>query len=109
MKHPVEGKPVSMKDYFKGTMTTHMVGILGGVVWCVGQSFSMIASEKAGAAISYGLGQGATLVSALWGILIWREFKGSKGFESIEYCDVFSIYYRIGIFNICRSIRLDKI
>ena len=67
MKHPVEGKPVSMKDYFKGTMTTHMVGILGGVVWCVGQSFSMIASEKAGAAISYGLGQGATLVSALWG------------------------------------------
>lgn len=46
MKHPVEGKPVSMKDYFKGTMTTHMVGILGGVVWCVGQSFSMIASEK---------------------------------------------------------------
>lgn len=77
MKHPVEGKPVSMKDYFKGTMTTHMVGILGGVVWCVGQSFSMIASEKAGAAISYGLGQGATLVSALWGILIWREFKGA--------------------------------
>lgn len=46
MKHPVEGKPVSMKDYFKGTMTMHMVGILGGVVWCVGQSFSMIASEK---------------------------------------------------------------
>ena len=75
MKHPVEGKPVSMKDYFKGTMTTHMVGILGGVIWCIGQSFSMIASEKAGAAISYGLGQGATLVSALWGILIWREFK----------------------------------
>lgn len=32
---------------------------------------------KAGAAISYGLGQGATLVSALWGILIWREFKGA--------------------------------
>ena len=43
--------------------------------WCIGQSFSMIASEKAGAAISYGLGQGATLVSALWGILIWHEFR----------------------------------
>ena len=66
-----------MKDYFKGTTATHLVGILGGIIWCVGQSFSMIASEKAGAAISYGLGQGATLVSAMWGILIWREFKGA--------------------------------
>ena len=56
---------------------THCVGILGGVIWCIGQSFSMIASEQAGAAISYGLGQGATLVSALWGILIWKEFKGA--------------------------------
>lgn len=77
MKYPVEGKPVSVKDYFSGTLSTHMVGILGGVIWCVGQSFSMIASEKAGAAISYGLGQGATLVSAMWGILIWKEFKGA--------------------------------
>lgn len=77
MKKPVEGAPVSISGYFKGNMKTHLVGVLGGVVWCVGQSFSMIASEKAGAAISYGLGQGATLVSALWGILIWKEFKGA--------------------------------
>lgn len=77
MKHPVEGQPVSIKDYFRGTTSTHMVGLLGGVIWCVGQSLSMIASEKAGAAISYGLGQGATLVSALWGILVWKEFKGA--------------------------------
>jgi hypothetical protein len=77
MKRPVEGEPVSISGYFKGNLSTHMVGILGGVIWCIGQSFSMIASEKAGAAISYGLGQGATLVSALWGILIWKEFKGA--------------------------------
>lgn len=77
MKKPVEGQPISIAGYFKGSFSTHLVGILGGVIWCVGQSFSMIASEKAGAAISYGLGQGATLVSALWGILIWKEFKGA--------------------------------
>ena len=63
--------------YFWGSAKTHLVGILGGVIWCVGQSFSMIASEQAGAAISYGLGQGATLVSAMWGILVWKEFKGA--------------------------------
>ncbi|MDR2145925.1 MAG: GRP family sugar transporter [Tannerella sp.] len=77
MKRPVEGAPVSIGGYFKGKSVTHLVGILGGVIWCIGQSFSMIASEKAGAAISYGLGQGATLVSALWGILIWKEFKNA--------------------------------
>jgi glucose uptake protein len=77
MKRPVEGTPVSISAYFKGRWTTHTVGILGGIIWCIGQSFSMIASEKAGAAISYGLGQGATLVSALWGIFIWKEFQGA--------------------------------
>ena len=77
MKKPVEGDPVSISGYFKGDMKTHLVGVLGGVIWCIGQSFSLIASGKAGAAISYGLGQGATLVSALWGILIWHEFKGA--------------------------------
>lgn len=77
MKRPVEGSPVKISEYFRGNIKTHMVGVLGGMIWCLGQSFSMIASEKAGAAISYGLGQGATLVSALWGILIWKEFKGA--------------------------------
>lgn len=77
MKCPVEGAPVSISGYFKGKPGTHIVGILGGIIWCIGQEFSMIASEKAGTAISYGLGQGATLVSALWGILIWKEFKSA--------------------------------
>lgn len=77
MKRPVEGEPVQFADYFKGSFRTHQVGILGGMIWCLGESFSMIASGKAGAAISYGLGQGATLVSALWGILIWKEFRGA--------------------------------
>jgi Putative glucose uptake permease len=82
MKHPVEGEPVSISGYFKGNIGTHLVGILGGIIWCVGQEFSMIASEKAGAAISYGLGQGATLVSVLWGILIWKEFKDAPAISN---------------------------
>lgn len=77
MRHPVQGEPIKAGGYFKGSFPTHMVGILGGCIWCVGESLSMIAAGKAGAAISYGLGQGATLVSALWGIVIWKEFKGA--------------------------------
>ena len=38
-------------------------------------TLSIIASGVAGFAISYGLGQGATMVAALWGVFVWKEFK----------------------------------
>ena len=75
MYRPFKGEPVTYADYFQqGTPKLHAIGILGGVIWCIGMAFSMIASEKAGFAISYGLGQGATMVAAAWGVFIWREF-----------------------------------
>jgi glucose uptake protein len=78
MKRPIEGKPLSFKDYARGTWDVHMNGILGGVIWNIGMSMSILASGKAGFAISYGLGQGATLIAALWGVFIWKEFKGAS-------------------------------
>lgn len=76
MYRPVEGEKVSYADYFKqGTPKLHLIGILGGIIWGIGMSLSMIASDKAGFAISYGLGQGATMVAAAWGVFIWKEFK----------------------------------
>jgi glucose uptake protein len=77
MKRPFVGTPVSFGDYFKGGLRTHLTGILGGIVWGVGMSFSIIASGRAGFAISYGLGQGATMVAALWGVFIWKEFRAA--------------------------------
>lgn len=75
MVRPFSGESVTYKDYFvQGTPKLHLVGMLGGAIWAVGNLFSLIASEKAGPAISYGLGQGATLVAALWGVFIWKEF-----------------------------------
>ena len=75
MKKPFVGKPVAISEYFKGSLRIHSIGILGGIIWCVGMSFSIIASGQAGFAISYGLGQGATMVAAFWGVFIWKEFK----------------------------------
>ncbi len=75
MKKPFVGKPVSISQYFKGGLRIHSFGILGGIIWCVGMSFSIIASGQAGFAISYGLGQGATMIAALWGVFVWKEFK----------------------------------
>lgn len=75
MMKPFVGAPVSFGDYFKGGFTTHLTGILGGLIWGVGMSFNIIASGRAGFAISYGLGQGATMVAAFWGVFIWKEFR----------------------------------
>ncbi|MFY7825815.1 MAG: GRP family sugar transporter [Flectobacillus sp.] len=77
MKKPFVGAPVSYADYFKGSSKSHLMGIVGGAIWCIGMSFSIIASGAAGPAISYGLGQGATIVAAIWGIYIWQEFKSA--------------------------------
>jgi glucose uptake protein len=74
MRKPFEGSPLSYRDYFGGNFRIHAVGILGGLIWGMGNSFNLIAAGKAGPAISYGLGQGATLVAALWGVFVWKEF-----------------------------------
>jgi glucose uptake protein len=75
MRRPFEGTPTNYSEYFKGRFSTHLVGILGGVIWGIGNSLNLIAAGKAGPAISYGLGQGATMIAALWGVFIWKEFK----------------------------------
>ena len=96
MKKPFVGSPVSFNQYFKGGFRNHFTGILGGIIWCVGMSFSIIASGKAGAAISYWLGQGATIVAAIWGIFIWKEFKDApKGTSAI--LNIMLLLYVIGI------------
>jgi glucose uptake protein len=77
MRRPFVGSPVTYSDYLKGGFKNHVTGILGGVIWCIGMAFSILASGKAGPAISYGLGQGATVIAALWGIFIWKEFQAA--------------------------------
>jgi glucose uptake protein len=82
MNLPVEGEPVEFRDYFRGHFKQHLLGWLGGIIWCTGTIASFVAASapdnvQIGPAISYAVGQGATMVSALWGILVWKEFKGA--------------------------------
>jgi glucose uptake protein len=84
MRKPFSGNPVSFNDYFNGGWKNHLTGILGGIIWCIGMSFNIIASGKTSPAIAYGLGQGATVVAAIWGIFIWKEFKNApKGTSAL--------------------------
>ena len=93
MVRPLSGDPVPFGDYFtKGNLRLHAIGILGGVIWSVGMSFSIIASTAAGGALSYGLGQGATLVGALWGVFVWKEFKGAPSGTRPLLAAMFAFY-----------------
>jgi glucose uptake protein len=84
MYKPLTGERATYSDYFtKGNTRLHLIGILGGAIWSIGMTFNIIAAEQAGFAISYGLGQGATLIAALWGVFIWKEFKGAKGVNGL--------------------------
>lgn len=87
MIKPISGKPVSYMTYFReGTTKIHLIGILGGIIWSVGLTFNLISAGPAGFAISYGLGQGATLIAALWGVFIWKEFANApKGTHKLIY------------------------
>lgn len=73
-----------------------MTGILGGLIWGLGNSFNLIAAGKAGPAISYGLGQGATLVAALWGVFIWKEFRNANRQTNALLTAMF-IFFVIGL------------
>ena len=78
MYKPLQGDKVTFKNYISNsTLKTHLIGIMGGIIWCIGMSLSLISSEKAGYPISYGLGQGATMVAAAWGVFVWKEFRGA--------------------------------
>ena len=96
MYRPFVGQPTTAAAYFRGSGRDHLWGILGGIIWMTGMSFSIIASGKAGPAISYGLGQGATVVAALWGIYIWGEFRQAQS-RTRTLLNLMLVLYIVGL------------
>jgi glucose uptake protein len=83
MARPLDGKPpVNGADYWSASMGWHLAGILGGLIWCIGAVSNFVASvahldRPIGPAVSYSIGQGATMISACWGVFVWHEFAGA--------------------------------
>jgi glucose uptake protein len=97
MYKPIVGTPTTYKHYFThGTKRQHLIGLLGGLIFNTGFLFNLIASEKAGPAISYGLGQGATMIGAAWGVFIFKEFASAP--KSInKYLAAMFIFFILGL------------
>jgi len=78
MRRPIAGgAPTTCAEFFAAPLRHHALGILGGAVWAAGTVFNFIAGGKVSVAISYAFGTGGTLVAALWGVLLWKEFRGA--------------------------------
>lgn len=105
MYRPITGERATYADYFKkGDSRLHMIGILGGAIWSLGFTLNIIAVGQAGPAISYGLGQGATLVAALWGVFVWKEFKGASKNTNLMLAGMFLFFIAgLGLIIIART------
>lgn len=78
MKRPLVGAPVDFSGYFRQRPVDHLLGVLGGCVWGTGTVFNFVAAGFVGVAIAYAIGQAAPMVAALWGVLVWKEFRGAN-------------------------------
>jgi glucose uptake protein len=77
MRKPLTAdRPVTFHEYGDAPFAAHAWGLIGGVIWGTGMVASLVAANAnlVGPAISYAIGQGATMISAAWGIFVWREF-----------------------------------
>jgi len=92
MRWPIAGgPPVTFRQLFTAPLAHHVLGIVGGVIWAAGTVLNLIAADKASMAVSYSFGVGGTLVAALWGVFVWKEFQGAPRR---------SYYYLLGMFGL---------
>lgn len=98
MGHPLVGAPVRMREYFQGAGSVHLWGVLGGMVWGVGtiSNFAASYAQMVGPATSYALGQGATMVAAIWGVFVWKEFRGA-GPETKRLLALMFLFFILGL------------
>ena len=71
------GAPVDFSGFTSARIGDHLLGIAGGFVWGTGTVFNFVAASFVGVAISYAIGQAAPMVAAIWGVAVWREFRGA--------------------------------
>jgi glucose uptake protein len=102
MKRPLVGEPVDFSGYLRQRPQDHALGVLGGFVWGTGTVFNFVAAGFVGVAISYAIGQAAPMVAALWGVLVWKEFRGANA-RAKSYLAAMFVFYLLALFVIARA------
>ena len=82
MNLPVEGEPVEFGEYFKGRAKQHLAGLASGFIWYAGMVLAWVCTSvpetiRGGPMLRFMLAEGSPVLAALWGIVVFREFKNS--------------------------------
>jgi glucose uptake protein len=104
LRRPISGAPLQWKDYGTGTWNVHAWGIAGGLIWGVGTVANFVASyvPMIGPATSFSMGEGNTMISALWGVFVWKEFRGASSRVRIFLALMF-LCFLLGLTSIALS------
>jgi glucose uptake protein len=92
MRKPIVGTPVAASDYFHAPASYHALGLLGGAIWGLGTVFNFVAASLVGVAISYAIGQASPMVACLWGVFVWKEFRGANQRAKLYLAVMFAAY-----------------
>ena len=92
MRRPLVGTPIGFDGYTAAPASYHALGLLGGVVWGIGTVFNFVAASLVGVAISYAIGQASPMIAALWGVAVWKEFRGSNAKAKLYLAGMFTAY-----------------
>ncbi len=92
MRRPLTGTPVRIADYFHAAASQHAIGLLGGFIWGIGMVFNLVAANLVGVSISYAIGQASPMIAALWGLLVWHEFRGANTRARFYLAGMFCCY-----------------
>jgi glucose uptake protein len=103
MRKPLVGEPVRFSGFFAAPVSGHVLGLLGGLIWTTGTVFSLVAASYTGVATSYAIGQSAPMVAALWGIFVWKEFRGAN-IDAKVFLALMFVFYVFAILLIARAI-----
>jgi glucose uptake protein len=102
MKHPLLGEPVSFSGFFQTSGRNHFLGVLGGIIWGLGGCFNFVAAGFVGMAISYAIGQSAPMIAALWGVIVWKEFRGADS-KAWMYLTLMFLSYIAAVTSIAKA------
>jgi glucose uptake protein len=104
LRRPISGSPLELRDYGSGSWNVHAWGIAGGLIWGLGTIANFVASyvPMIGPATSFSMGEGNTMISALWGVFVWKEFRGASSRVRL-YLALMFLCFLLGLTSIALS------
>lgn len=107
MRRPLvpKQKPIGFSEYRNAKKKWHIWGIFAGLIWSIGTVFNLVVASlpSFSVAIAYTLGQCAPMIAALWGIFVWKEFKGAPA-NSYRFLGLMFVLFILGIISLANAI-----